>query len=125
MENMGLYYKFKEAEEKWLKCFQYLLKQWGFTSKNSMQLFYNFSMTNWPDLHLENTEYAGNSKNELFNKFCEECNYCSDRMTFDRLFRTHWLFLQAFEKEMEDRVYKYGAVEYCSNEDTIAKKGLH
>ena len=50
-------------------------------------------MDNWQDLHKENTKYADYRKKEMYEEFCSECCYICDRVDLDRLFRTHWLFL--------------------------------
>ena len=55
---------------------------------------------NWKDLHKENTEYAGLSELQLFTHFKGDLDYCSDRMSLDRLFRLHWLYKQSFIKAM-------------------------
>jgi len=88
------------AKEKWFYCFHYTLKRWGFNNKSIKDLFNEFLMVNWEALHLENTSYVGYSKEELKESFRHECHYVSDRMSFDRLFRTHWLYLQAFSEDI-------------------------
>lgn len=95
---------FDELHQDWLNCFAYILKSYkvGFTNKAIKDLFYYFQMSNWKDLHLENTEYKGKSKQGLVKEFKDECWYISDRSSYDRLFRTHYLFLRAFEDELMD-----------------------
>ena len=56
-------------------------------------------MDNWTATHKENTEYTNYSKMKLIDEFCGECHYISDRISYDRLFRAHWLFRQVFIKE--------------------------
>jgi hypothetical protein len=58
-------------------------------------------MVNWDDLDKENSIYKQDSKEQLIEKFCYECVYICDRVSYDRLFRTHWLFLRAFEDELD------------------------
>ena len=93
---------FEELHKNWLDCFTYVLTAFkvGFVKESIESLFYHFSMENWKTIHQENTVYKGYSKNKLIKKFCAECSYVSDRMSYDRLFRTHWLFLRAFDKEI-------------------------
>ncbi len=87
----------------WEKCFcAYLKSTIGLSKKGGKKLFRDFRMENWKALHLENTDYANETKAELIESFQCECIYISDRMSFDRLFRCHWLFNRAFE----DKIFK-------------------
>jgi hypothetical protein len=111
MSNFKSSMKFNEVHEKWYKCFYWILKSFkiGYTEEVIHSLFYYFMMENWSDLHKDQTEYKNNTSKELLKFFCGECAYICDRTSYDRLFRTHWLFLNAFEKEMsklreEDRM---------------------
>lgn len=98
---------FETIHKNWFECFSYILKSFkvGFNSKAIKSMFYHFDMANWKALHKENTEYKDCDKQKLIKKFCGECWYISDRASYDRLFRTHWLFIRAFEQEI--MVYKY------------------
>jgi len=102
MSNFNIKMKFAEVHEKWYKCFHFILRSYkvGYTDKIINDLFYYFTMENWSDLHKQQTEYKDYTKKELLPVFCGECAYICDRAGYDRLFRTHWLFLNAFEKEM-------------------------
>lgn len=93
---------FDVLHEKWFLCFSEVLKLFnkGFNEDSIKALFYEFDMANWKALHLENTEYKTKTKKELLDSFLRECYYISDRLSFDRLFRTHWLFKQVFDKEL-------------------------
>jgi hypothetical protein len=94
--------KFYEVHEKWYKCFHWILKSYkiGYTDKIIEDLFYHFDMENWNDLHKDQSEYKDSTSKELLKFFCGECAYICDRTSYDRLFRTHWLFRNAFEKEL-------------------------
>lgn len=107
VENFKLTMKFKEVHEKWYKCFSYILKSFkvGYTEKTIKSLFYDFEMCNWKAMWKENSEYKGHSKKQMFESFISECSYVSDRTSYDRLFRTHWLFLNTFEKEIHKVKY--------------------
>lgn len=96
--------KFEELFDNWHSCFSYYLKRRrvGYTQKTIDDLFYNFEMDNWNAMHIENTEYKGFSKRKLIDYFCGECHYICDRVSYDRIFRTHWLFRQAFRKEFDN-----------------------
>lgn len=96
---------FKDIHDKWFSCFHYILTRWGFNKRSIKSLFDNFVMLNWKDLHQENTEFKDLSKELLYNSFAGECWYISDRMSYDRLFRTHWLFLRAFHDELNKLKY--------------------
>ena len=93
--------EFDELHYKWHQCFTHFLKslRLGYNQKIIDSLFYDFDMENWKDLHKENTEYSETTSQELVEEFTGECHYICDRMSYDRLFRTHWLFKQAFDKE--------------------------
>ena len=88
------------CRDKWFYCFNFVLRNWGFSKKSIHHLFYNWDMSNWDALHLENTKYKGFISHDLKRIFFFECVYVCDRMSFDRLFRTHWLFVRAFEEEL-------------------------
>ena len=91
---------FEEILPNWRLCFSYFLLPKGFEEPAIKDLFFEFEMDNWKALHKENTRYAGYSKEELIESFKAECSYISDRMSYDRLFRAHWLFRQAFRNEL-------------------------
>lgn len=103
INNMG----FDEIHEKWLNCFAYILKSFDvdFSYKSINSLFYFFEMDNWKTMHQENTEYKNYTKEELIDSFGNECHYISDRCTYDRLFRAHWLFRTAFNDEINKMLY--------------------
>ena len=102
MENMDAKSDFETLHHHWYLCFEYMLKSFkaGFTSKAIKSLFYNFDMENWQALWLQSTRYKDNTKPELIEFFAGECFYISDRYSYDRIFRAHWLFRKAFEKEL-------------------------
>lgn len=99
-EDVGM--NFEKVHDRWFGCFTYILEKFntGFNKDSIKSLFYDFDMENWRTMHLENTEYKDKSKQELFESFAGECWYTSDRMSYDRLFRTHWLFRKAFHDEL-------------------------
>lgn len=99
---------FNTIHQNWKTCFTEYFRRLklGFSNRAIEDLFYNFEMSNWDGFHIENTEYHGKTKAELIEYFCYETKYISDRMSYDRLFRTHWLFKQAFRKELFN--LKYG-----------------
>ena len=107
IENLDPKMGFEELHLKWFQCYSFILKSFksGFNEKSIKSLFYNWDMENWKAMHQEETEYKGYSKKKLIDAFCGECNYISDRVSYDRLFRTHWLFLRAFEEEMNTIKY--------------------
>ena len=110
MCHMGKPSRFQGVLEYWEYCFSYSLKKMksGFNNKSIKCLFEDFDMENWTALHIENTEYAGKSKDKLVSEFIGECHYIADRMSLDRLFRCHWLFKQAFEKELSAKRWGKG-----------------
>lgn len=102
MCNMDYKMSFEELNKLWYKCFTYILKSFkvGFNKKSIKSLYYDFDMDNWTALHKDQTEYKDYSKKKLIKAFCGECHYICDRASYDRLFRTHWLFRQAFDHEL-------------------------
>jgi hypothetical protein len=96
---------FETLHKIWYSCFEYFLKRKGFNKKSIKELFYGFEMSNWKAMHKENTEYKDYTKEQFITAFCAECNYISDRMSYDRLFRAHWLFRQAFEEELVEKKF--------------------
>lgn len=93
---------FEDIHDSWYKCFSYIMMKLmpGVTEEGIKSIFYHFEMSNWKDLHKENSEYSNQTKWDLVDKFCGECRYISDRFSYDRLFRTHWLFYRAFDDEL-------------------------
>lgn len=93
---------FEYIHENWYKCFDYVLRKWkcGYNKKSIHSLFYNFDMQNWELMHRDKTGYKDYTKEKLIKTFIAECDYVSDRMSYDRLFRTHWFFLEAFRNEI-------------------------
>jgi len=91
---------FKKIHKNWYKCFRHFLLKYGHTEESVKSLFYDFEMSNWKALHKENTVYKDCTKESLIISFKGGCTYIRDRMSYDRLFRTHWLFRQAFKKEL-------------------------
>lgn len=95
---------FNDFVDRWFKCFDYILRSYrvGFRDEAIKDLFFSFRMENWGALHKDNIkEYKDKTKEDLIEDFCGECVYICDRTSYDRLFRTHWLFLNAFDEEMD------------------------
>jgi hypothetical protein len=83
----------------WKEIFTGALEYWGFNDPAISSLF-NWgcsSLTgyrgehNWKKLHSTDEEILWSSEEKL-QRFLSEVSYISDRITLDRLFRTHWLF---------------------------------
>lgn len=100
MANLGD--TFEDIHKNWYNCFSTILKTKfiGFNDLSISTLFYHFDMLNWKALHKENTEYCNTPTTELIEIFKADVNYISDRVSLDRLFRVHWLFLNAFPNEL-------------------------
>lgn len=94
---------FKTIFKKWKACFAYILraKKVGYTDKIIDALFWDFEMCNGYQFNREHIpKYAKATKQELIEEFCTECHYIADRASYDRLFRTHWLFREAYCEEL-------------------------
>jgi len=96
---------FDQIHKYWFKTFNFILKNWGFNKKARHELFYWWDMDNWKAMHLDKSEYKKCSKEKLFDHFLGDTNYCSDRMSYDRLFRCHWLFRKIFDKELRKYIF--------------------
>lgn len=88
----------EDVHEKWFQCFAWILKSYkvGYRDSTIRSLFYDFDMCNWEAMHKDNSVFKDYSKDRIFEEFCGECRYVCDRCSYDRLFRTHWLFRQVF-----------------------------
>jgi hypothetical protein len=61
---------------------------------------------NWKQLWLsENPDYKNATVSEIYQNFTAEAIYIADRLSLDRLFRTHWLY-NMFQCLMADEIYK-------------------
>jgi hypothetical protein len=104
MQSFSPEMKMAEIEDKWSDCFLWILQHQkvGFTKTAALSLFEDWEMCNWRAMwQEENSEYKGLNRKQLLAKFCGECSYICDRASYDRLFRTHWLFKKA--KDMSKR----------------------
>jgi len=103
MENFEPEQGFETIHKNWLDCWKFMLKSFkvGYTDKIIEHLFYHFEMSNskmfWKEF---NPEYKDLTNEEMLKRFCGECSYISDRYSYDRIFRTHWLFLEVFKEEL-------------------------
>jgi len=113
MENFSWEDGFTENLEKWFACFEYTLKHLNkdFNKSLTKSLFWDFEMSNSKMFWIENNpeyKHLKNKYKELFEKFSDDAEYCSDRMSFDRLFRLHWLFREIYNTELTE--YRYGSI---------------
>jgi len=106
-EIMSNFCKFKHTDfnkihKLWYSCFYAILRGLnpGYVDGVISDLFYNFQMSNWKDLQLACSIYKGGTREELYYEFVNEVAYISDRVSYDRLFRTHWLFRRVFDKQL-------------------------
>lgn len=93
---------FKMIRNRWYACFAYSLRymQVGYREQAIQSLFFDWEMSNWDTMNEENTEYSGLNRIDLYSIFCNECIYICDRMNYDRLFNTHWLYRRMFSDEI-------------------------
>ena len=86
----------KKLREDWFDCFSFVLRdrKVGYTIKTIVDIFEDFEMVNGEMFHLENHPTLKNAdRGCLIEEFTGDCKYTADRMSYDRLFRIHWLFL--------------------------------
>ena len=98
---------FDSSMAMWYWCFSKMLTSLcpSHTGSTARSLFWDWDMENWKAMWMEGSEYEKSSREELINSFKCECNYISDRFSYDRVFRTHWLWRQIWKEEIEQ--YKY------------------
>jgi hypothetical protein len=101
MCNFDSIHKFDIILERWYKCFDRILRRMDLGYKKPIidSLFYKWEMENWGAMWQEHTEYKDYTPIQLLEEFASECRYICDRASYDRLFRTHWLFRKAFGQE--------------------------
>lgn len=88
---------YKKVKDNWKIIFECVLKEMKFSDYSIKLLFENGKCGhNWRVLHKENTKYAEIGEKDIFKNFQFDLEYSSDRMSFDRLFRLHWLFNESF-----------------------------
>ena len=98
-----------DRQKAWIKKF----KDLGNEQYEKTKETYSFQYEVWKNqisvfkaLVKENSvEFKEFSNKQLIEAFCGECGYIYDRVSYDRLFRTHWLFIHAFEKELDKIKY--------------------
>lgn len=97
---------FEKVEGLWKRCYYYVWRGYWKKSETEIsddmiwEIYNNFEMSNFSILHKENTEYVNHNKTKMFMEFCGELRYCSNKMSFDRLFRIQWLFQNTFKVEL-------------------------
>lgn len=84
----------KKIEKLWKQFFFIYLESLGFNKESINHLFSWQIGNNWRDLHIENTEFKLYNKTLLLERFKGQIEYIFDRMSLDRLFRTHWMICQ-------------------------------
>ena len=72
-----------------------------------MWVMYCYGCVKLKTKKLKSSEKRRMKEDELIKEFACNCAYISDRASYDRLFRTHWLFLNAFPTEMKKEKIKW------------------
>lgn len=84
--------RFSEIEREWHAAFTAILKMYGW-NKKAIEHFWDNLDCNWE--HLWMTDEEKNRTSAAWSEhFFGEVGYCIDRLTFCRVLRTHWIFLQ-------------------------------
>lgn len=119
-------------KNKWEQLYKKQLFQWEFNGKATNDLFeWGENGHNWSKLHTTDKEDEKFCINWL-DDFLYELEYCSDRMSLDRLFRCHWLYNQAIYSYKRDNspIYEYngiiftGSNPYKSDKENIGVQRL-
>lgn len=97
---------FDEVRVIWEEFFFRAFKMMGMNKKSIKVLWEDFEMSNWKAMWFEGSEFENYTYRELFETFVGEAHYICDRLTIDRIFRTHWLFKEAFYNELW--IFNYG-----------------
>lgn len=98
--------RYVEIKQLWKEFFDITLRDLGIKDQESIDvLFFKWDMQNWNAMHRENTEYKYAPRKELYNSFSGEADYIADRISLDRIFRTHWLYRQVFGDEIMQDIY--------------------
>ena len=87
---------FDEVRVIWEEFFFRAFKMMGMNKKSIKVLWEDFEMSNWKAMWFEGSEFENYTYRELFETFVGEAHYICDRLSIDRIFRTHWLFKEAF-----------------------------
>lgn len=97
--------KYLEIKKIWKEFFDITIRDIGIKEQKAIDiLFWEWDMCNWEVMHKDNTEYKNHTRKEMYDSFSGEASYISDRISLDRIFRTHWLFRQVFYDEIfEDK----------------------
>lgn len=76
----------------WEPLFTLQLQRWGFGRSGASTMFkWGEHGHNWVKLH-PTEEEEKLAPDVVLNMFYAEVDYCSDRMSLDRLFRCNWLY---------------------------------
>ena len=111
-------YDFEKLSKLWYAFFSKYLKFLGFNKKAIDNLFeWGQDGHNWKLLHWDTDENIIPIK-QLVESFSGELDYITDRMSIDRLFRTHW----EFNRLTEDYHRKLRYSGYGVNEELLNKK---
>ena len=92
---------YQGVQDRWHHTFNCIARYLGFSKKSRSLLWEELARGNWEHFHLTDEEKAMTA-DEWLNKFKNELFYCSDRWSFDRLTRVHWVYRQYSHKVKED-----------------------
>ena len=88
---------YKGLCDRWHHAFNCIARYLGFSKKARSFLWDQLAYGNWQ--HYWQTEDEKNmTADEWLEKFRVELFYCSDRWSFDRLTRCHWIYRQYSRK---------------------------
>ena len=88
---------YQGVTDRWHHAFNCIAKYLGFSKKSRVFLWVQLAYGNWEHFHLTDEE-KNLSADEWLEKFRNEVFYCSDRWSFDRLTRVHWIYRQYSRK---------------------------
>lgn len=89
----------------WERVFGICLSECGIQSKPAGEALFKWGKEghNWKKLHMNEEEEKWETTYAM-RMFAGELEYCSDRMSLDRLFRCHWLYNTLIKKYADEKL---------------------
>ena len=86
----------QDVDVLWKGYFYIACNLLGIKGKSSVNALFEWGENghNWEALWLSESDYKDSTISEIYYDFTDEAIYIADRLSLDRLFRTHWLYNQ-------------------------------
>ena len=100
----------------WREFFVVYCAELNIAKKPALILFQHELGSNWKDLWKEETQYAPLTTEQIRNLLLCEVTFIYNFPYLDRLFRTHWLFANAFSNdeyyELREKIKPYNQTKW-------------